>query len=207
MVNAVLLDIFQKSDLNTVDCAFDTGSCVAGALSSPHNIAIAYTYGTEPVKSAAQPYIINLSDITSQPITPDIVPQPGISASSVLENFNAEGLLYSTQPGWHAQKNPAYPQSITINFVMNKRIESIGFLPQDDNADRMPKHIKIETSENGSEWVTSGVYQDLCASKGADGWHQEKLPTPTEARYLRINIYSNCGNPNLLTLRGFRASP
>jgi len=86
-------------------------------------------------------------------------------------------------------------------------MDGIGFLQQDIHTNRMPKHVKVKTSDDDKTWTHSGDYNNLCASEDIDGWHQKKLRSAVEARYLQIEIYSNCGDNQYLTLRGLRISP
>lgn len=205
MLNAILKEILITKKFHLVDCGSDTAICVGNALKNKNNIVISYT-NEEFIQSPIHPYMINLSDLTSRPINPNIniIEVPEVFVSSILDNFDASGLLSSNQPGWHAQKNPSYPQTLTVDFKGYKQFEKIGFLPQDGHLERMPKNITIEISIDSNTWIEIASTPDLCSLKAQDGWYQKQLISSTQARYLRINIFSNCGNSDLLTLRGFK---
>ena len=208
MFNAILRE--HEKNYNLFDCAFDTMACVENATKEGGNIVIAYTNGLDPIESSVEPYLINLSELTSEPVHPvvNIIEPPGISVTSILRNLGPEGLFSSAQPGWHAQKNPIYPQVMTIDHKEIKFIGRVSFLPQDNYVERMPKYIKVETSVDGSNWVSSGVFPDLCVlGSEKSNWHEIELGAPVKAQYIRIKIYSNCGDPNYLTLRGLKISP
>ncbi|WP_459853478.1 discoidin domain-containing protein [Humidesulfovibrio idahonensis] len=209
MINAVIREHIDKREFNQIDCGSNTNLCVSTMLKNPHNVIIGYSDGAKPLTCPVQPYLINLSALTDNPVTPviNVVEPPAISVTSILKDFNGDGLLASTEPGWHSQEKQSYPQAVTIDFKKNKHIERVDFLPQDRFLERMPKHVKIETSADGIKWTNSGNYSNICASDSVDGWHEEKLPNAVDARVLRVVIYSNCGDQNLLTLRGIRIWP
>lgn len=133
-----------------------------------------------------------------------LFPKTKINVTSQLGEYGPEGLFESQQPGWHAEKSPRYPQSITIDFYVPREINLLGMLPQDGNLGRAPKTIRIEISNDGKLWVPVADIDNACASNTAQGWHDEKFVPPAKTRYLKIIIFSNCGDPNFLTLRGLR---
>jgi len=212
MINAVLREELPDNNLNIVDCGFDTESCVANALANPKNIAVAYVNGSGApksvfIKSQTQPYVINISELTSKPVNPviKIVESPTISATSTLDDFGPQGLFMEIAPGWHAKRNPEYPQTLSIEFKEAKYFDTISFLPQDKTfIARAPKAVRIKTSSDGKLWRTVAQVGDMCSYNSIRGWNKVNLPSKVEARYLEIDILSNCGDPEFLTLRGIK---
>ena len=163
------------------------------------------------VELPSEPLVINMSSLTNNSMTFDYqIAQPTwpvISSSSQHKNFGAAGLLELESPGWHAEVDPIYPQTITVDLRMSRSINGFGLLPQLGHANRMPKNVRLITSNDGEHWEILGTYDDLCIPENADEWHYENLIIGVEARYLKFEIHSNCGDPNLLTLRGLKISP
>ncbi|MCB1770122.1 MAG: discoidin domain-containing protein, partial [Candidatus Competibacteraceae bacterium] len=155
-------------------------------------------------------YLENLKDVDNFSIFKNKSDHcfPKLTASSQLDSFSPDGLLQAIQPGWHSARNPKYPQTITIDFGKTQSIEKIGILPQDQNEKRMPRIIEIRTSDNEKNWVSSGLFDDLCLSGDQDrgDWRIIKFPVPVNGRYLQIKILANCGDPALLTFRGLRVN-
>lgn len=132
-------------------------------------------------------------------------PTYSISASSYMKGLGPEGLSTAKSPGWHAVKNPTYPQTLTLDFHGIWSFNQISFLAQENYLiSRAPKHIRIETSNDGESWVTIASSKNICTPNTSDGWHNYKLPKTFEARYLKIEILSNCGDTTLLTLKGLQ---
>jgi hypothetical protein len=129
--------------------------------------------------------------------------KPSISATSQLASFAPDGLMEAKQPGWHSAQDPHYPQTIQIDLKMVQRVSSVGFLPQDGNASRGPQSVDISVSGDGTDWISAANSGALCKLND-EGWHDVKLDSPHDVRFIRISIYSNCGSPDLLTLRGLR---
>lgn len=129
---------------------------------------------------------------------------PTITASSQLNDLGPQDLLLQRQPGWHAEPNPTYPQSLVIDFHQSQLVKSIGFLPQDGNAPRSPKRIKVSVSENGKLWEAVGMYDNICSAGVFSGWHNVTLQKKVTARFMQIDILANCGDPSLLTLKGLK---
>lgn len=208
MFNALVRERDHKPEFKVIDCASDV-ACIGTALENTKSVVIAYINGNVTINSSVEPYVINLSELTKNPAYPTtkIAESPSILVTSTLNDYSAHGILSSVPPAWHAEENPRYPQIIKIDFKENKSIGRLGLLPQDSHMNRMPKSLRVKTSANGNSWTDLGTYNDLCEQKGGDGWHEVKLATPVEARHIQIEIYSNCGDPRLLTLKGLRVHP
>jgi hypothetical protein len=205
MVNALLRERRDHPAFQMVDCAFDQ-ACANGWLQDPKKIVLGYTNGIETIKTAVEPFVINLSALTSNAVNPSIVrgESPSISVSSTLGDLAPFGLLSSGQPGWHAERHPRYPQTISIDFKEVESIGNLGLLPQDGHVARMPKIVRIKLSNDGKSWTTAASSENICEANEPEGWHGVKLPEPLKARFLQIDILSNCGDPAYLTLRGLR---
>ncbi|PLW77266.1 discoidin domain-containing protein [Cohaesibacter celericrescens] len=207
MLNAVFRETTNIPNFNLVDCGFDTALCVGSALVRPNNVVLAYTDGHETINAPIQPYVMNLSKLTSKPKNPTITiaKTPTISATSTLNNYGPEGLLAQKSPGWHAEKNPKYPQLLSIDLSEVKSFSTISFLPQAPTLTaRSAKSIHVKVSKNGKSWIDMGNTDDICLANAPGGWHTLKLPNQVAARFLEIEILSNCGDPEYLTLRGLK---
>ncbi|HEY7391299.1 MAG TPA: discoidin domain-containing protein [Bryobacteraceae bacterium] len=128
-----------------------------------------------------------------------------ISASSVLLPYTADGLLEAKQPGWHAAPPVTYPQVLTFYFKEARQVESVSFLPQDQNTDRGPKSIEVELSDSGLAWRKVATIANACTSTGV--WSSHRLRKSVLTQHIRLRILTNCGNPSLLTLRGVKFTP
>jgi hypothetical protein len=208
MINAIFREELPDRRLNIVDCGFDTNSCVGMVLTNPKNIALAYINGagapkSDLIKSPTQPYVINISELTSKPVNPifKIVESPSTSATSMLDDFGPQGLFMGISPGWHAKRNPEYPQTLSIDFKERKHLDTISFLPQQQHSTRAPKSIEIEISDDHSGWRK--IYKgELACESDSESWRKVTFDNSVSARYMRINIFKNCGDPHHLTLRG-----
>ena len=137
------------------------------------------------------------------PVISSRVPAARIKTSSVLGQFNADGILRAAEPGWHADSPPVYPQWIEISFDEMQNIHGLALLPQDGNSRRAPREIRIAMSSDGGEWTLLTAIADACNRTG-DTWRSHPLPLPVATMHLRLTILSNCGDRRFLTLRGLR---
>lgn len=127
-----------------------------------------------------------------------------ISATSQLDEFGPEGLLELRQPGWHAASPAKYPQSLLLDFQQSKQWSLAGFLHQDKHPERGPKALAIEASNDKESWEKIAESDNVCSSNSEGGWHELKFTDAMEARYWKITIFSNCGDPTFLTLKGLK---
>lgn len=205
MLNALLRERHDRPKLRLIDCSSDH-VCANAAAQDPNVIALGYTKGMDIISSSVDPFIINLSLFTSSPVTPSIVriKGPTVTVSSMLNDLGPYGLLTAMQPGWHSAQRPKYPQTIEIDLADEKTFDKLSLLPQDSFVSRMPSLVELSVrSENGA-WVEKGVFDDLCNAAGPDAWHTLRLDSPVKARFVRLTILRNCGDPELLTLKGLR---
>jgi hypothetical protein len=205
MLNALLRERHDRPPLLLIDCSSDQ-VCANAAAQDPTVMVVGYTHGVNVISSTVDPFIINLSLLTSSPVTPSvaIVKGPTVTASSMFRNFGPYGLLTAMKPGWHSERYPNYPQIIEIDLADEKVFDKVGLLPQDNVVSRMPSYLKLSMRSANGAWTEKGVFDDLCNAVGADGWHTLNLDSPVKARFIRLTILQNCGDPELLTLRGLR---
>ena len=111
--------------------------------------------------------------------------------------------MNSVNPGWHASSPVVYPQNLTVDFNLPRMVKKVSFLPQNGLPNRAPKSIRIDVSIDGMRW-NNIASEDLNCPGESGQWNSVKATTHVMARYLKINILSNCGDPSLLTLRGLR---
>jgi hypothetical protein len=140
------------------------------------------------------------SDVATKPVAS----KPVITASSKTGEFGPQGLFDAAQPGWHSAQPPKYPESLTLDFGSPRQVKLIGLLGQDGQPARAAKALRIESSSDGKAWTAVGGSENACASNKPDGWFDVDLANSITTQYLRIVIFSNCGDATLLTLRGLR---
>jgi hypothetical protein len=206
MFNAVFREITDRPKINLVDCAFDQ-LCANIAMQNKETVVLGYTKGLAEIRSPVEPFVINLSVLTSQPVMPTIVQTnnvPMLKASSTFGNLGPYGLLTAQQPGWHAERHPHYPQILDINLSEVKTFSKVLLLPQDGLLLRMPGSLEVSIRSEGQDWLQVGHFDGLCNATTEDGWHQVVLDRPLSAQFVRLVIFRNCGDPELLTLRGLR---
>lgn len=126
-----------------------------------------------------------------------------ITATSVHESYGPEGLLKVVEPGWHAKPSTVYPQIVTFAFAQGQQIRQIGFLPQAGGVSRSPKKLVLEISDDGNTWKEVAAMENDCNAP-AENWRDHSIDSTVITKNVRIRILSNCGAPDLLTLRGVR---
>lgn len=119
-----------------------------------------------------------------------------ISASSKRE-YGPEGLFESKEPGWHSAAPPSYPETIHIAFK-RQQLDGVRMLAQYQNIQRAPKLVQVRYSLDGTHWKKTEKFNFDCNHE----WRNIQFKNSIEASYIDIIIYSNCGNPDLLTLKG-----
>lgn len=127
-----------------------------------------------------------------------------VTASSQLQDYGPQGLFEAVQPGWHSATPPTYPESLMVDFMTPQKVKFIGLLQQDGLPARAPKSLRIEASSDGKTWTEVGGSDDACVPNKPDGWVKIDLAKPITTQYMKIVIFSNCGDTPLLTLRGLR---
>lgn len=134
--------------------------------------------------------------------SPEII----IKASSQIKEFGPEGLLNNIQPGWHAQKNPHYPQTINITFKDEKTLSKILLYPQDNHPNRAPNKIRINYMKNNKTWVKGDIYNSACLNPDNSNSDYTKIifNTPIKTQQIQLEIINNCGDIEFLTLKGIK---
>jgi F5/8 type C domain len=128
---------------------------------------------------------------------------PKITVSTVSNNLNGDSLLESKAPGWHAATPPSYPEYIQVDLGKSDVIGYVGLLPQEGQFIRFAKAIRVDISDDGKTWKPIAGSDNMCEANMPDGWTNLSF-SPEKARYIKIMIFSNCGDANLLTVQGLR---
>ena len=119
-------------------------------------------------------------------------------ASSIWEQCGVENVFDGENSTYWQSGMGGLPQWLMVDMEGYKRID--GFLLKNKNdvvTDALPKHIKVETSLNKSDWQTVLDIAELPQEKG-----RQTLPLAqtTVARYFRITILSTWGDTNYSNL-------
>jgi len=61
----------------------------------------------------------------------------------------------------------------------------------------------VERSKDGRTWEPVAKLKNSCEGPDSE-WRMHSLGKAIDTHYLRIEILSNCGVPDLLTLRGLK---
>jgi hypothetical protein len=142
----------------------------------------------------------------AEPFEPEItgsVPEGTVSTSSVLESFDASGILRAVSPGWHSKNPASYPEWVQVRFETPREIRQVSLLAQHENGARAPRRFDVQTSADGRKWVTATTVENGCDGE-AGRWRDYPLPMAVNTRWLRLLIAENCGDPQLVTLRGLK---
>lgn len=206
MFHAIFRELRDRPTMNMVNCGFDQ-LCANAAVQHEGTVVLGYTKGLTEIRSLVEPFVINLSLLTSRPVVPPISRinnAPNVKASSTFGDFGPYGLLTATEPGWHAERRPRYPQTIDIDLSEVKTFTKLLLLPQDGLHVRMPGSLEVSIRSENGNWLQVGRFDDLCNATKEDGWHSVTLDKAQNAQFVRLAIFRNCGDPELLTLRGLR---
>ena len=125
-----------------------------------------------------------------------------VQASSVHENLGPEGLLSAGNPGWHAAVPVQFPQQLGVEFKSARLIRNISMLSQTGEPSRAPKKLTIEFKQDNSTWKEAFNGELDCGAYRDETWQKLERFDEFEAKHLRITMHSNCGHPQLLTLKG-----
>jgi hypothetical protein len=171
-------------------------ACAAGCSQpAPESTAPAETSAAAPAPAPVLPPVL-------LPLTTG-VPVAKVTQSSMLETFDASGVLSASQPGWHAAKGPAYPQWVALTFAEPRTISRLSLLPQDTQVARAPKSVDVQTSQDGKTWTTVQSITDACQGD-ENSWREFAVDKPVTTSRLRLLVLANCGDPDYLTLRGVK---
>jgi len=201
---AIFRELFLAIPFEISVCLRDN-MCIVENIRHKDRVVIDLGYEAE-IERPLKAYVVNLTKHTSDPIFPRLIVKemPTLVASSTLNSLGVSGLFYAVQPGWHARKDPTYPQYIDIDMKENVQMFGFEFLPQDRHKERMPRRLVVEVSADGFSWVEAVKVDNLCDGPYYNGWRRLYMPAPINARWIKISILSNCGSQEYLSLRGFR---
>lgn len=91
---------------------------------------------------------------------------------------------------WHTDLS-GMPQWFAVNMNEYKLIEGFTWVNRQDGADAVPKHVKFETSMNGTDWTE---VLDLPEIPKSNLIQIIQLPKKVIARYFKVTILSNWAN-------------
>lgn len=206
MFHAIFREFSERPRIHLVNCGFDQ-LCANAAVQHEGTVVLGYTKGLTEIRSLVEPFVINLSLLTSRPVVPPISRinnAPNVKASSTFGNFGPYGLLTATQPGWHAEQRPNYPQTLDIDLSEVRTFSKVQLLPQEGLHVRMPGSLEMSIRSEDGAWVSVGRFDGVCDATREDGWHSVVLKKEVSAQFVRLVIAQNCGDPELLTLRVLR---
>lgn len=127
-----------------------------------------------------------------------------LTASSQSADLGPQGLFSAVPPGWHSSQPPKFPETVTVDFGDSRQLRYLGLLQQEGQPERAPKALRVEMSNDGNTWVPVAGADDACKANMPDGWFNIDFSRPSSGRYLRVVIFTNCGDAYLLTVRGLR---
>ena len=112
-----------------------------------------------------------------------------LDASSVWQpGFPVENIWDGNRNSfWHTALD-GMPQWFSVNMNEYKLIEGFSWINRQDNADAHPKHVKFETSMNGTVWTEVLDIQEMPKSNVLQIF---ELPEKVVAYYFRVTILSN----------------
>ena len=208
MFNALLR---ERSDhpvgktTNVVVCGFDQ-FCASRSLARGSDIVLGITNADMPIKSAVDPFLINISTITSRPVNPVVerIALPEAGAGSNQDVADASAYLFHTPPGWVVERDATIPQTLTIDLLGSKPVKAVGILAQAGNAQRAPGRVRVRLSNDRRSWVTAAEANKLCATNPPYEWRSVRIPGQPKARYVEVSILANCGDPSLVTVSGLK---
>jgi len=88
---------------------------------------------------------------------------------------------------WHTALD-GMPQWFAVNLHEYKLIEGFTWINRQDGADALPKHVKFETSMNGTDWTEVLDVQEMPKTNGLQIL---ELPEKVVALYFKVTILSN----------------
>ncbi len=127
-----------------------------------------------------------------------------ITASSTHQSYGPAGLFEVKGPGWHAATPIVFPQELSFEFGAPVVFQRLALLHQERHPERAPRGYLVEVSVDGNLWTLAAVVDNACSPNTPDGWNETELPKQTKARFMKLVVTSNCGDPGLLTLLGVR---
>jgi F5/8 type C domain len=167
---------------------------------APANTALRYT--------APAPAAITAVDAApptrSPPAAAKSTAAPSITSSSHSERMDANGLLKTASAGWQSGGSPDYPEWLLVDFHVSREVRLIALKAQDNQQARAPQILRVESSEDGKQWLPQAASEIPCAPNTDEGWLNLGLLTVAKGRYLKIVILANCGAEDFVAIRGLR---
>ena len=167
---------------------------------APANTALRYT--------APAPAAITAVDVApptrSPPAAAKSTAAPSITSSSHSERMDANGLLKTASAGWQSGGPPDYPEWLLVDFHVSREVRLIALKAQDNQQARAPQILRVESSEDGKQWLPQAASEIPCAPNTDEGWLNLGLLTVAKGRYLKIVILANCGAEDFVAIRGLR---
>lgn len=168
---------------------------------APANTALRYTApalapSTSPAAVAAPSPRAVAAKSTAAP--------PSITSSSHSERMEADSLLKPGSAGWQSASPPDYPEWLLVDFHASREVRLIALKAQDNQQARAPQILRVESSEDGKQWLPQAASEIPCAPNTDEGWLNLGLLTVAKGRYLKIVILANCGAEDFIAIRGMR---
>lgn len=100
---------------------------------------------------------------------------------------------------WHSQYDPhvGFPHSIEIDMGKKQKVQAIAITPRHDSDNGRIKAARIYLSDSSQNWGSPVFEGDL---PNSEGLHFVELPSPREARYLKLVAETDHTNKGLTTI-------
>ena len=118
--------------------------------------------------------------------------------------MEADSLLKPGSAGWQSARPPDYPEWLLVDFHASREVRLIALKAQDNQQARAPQILRVESSEDGKQWLPQAASEIPCAPNTDEGWLNLGLLTVAKGRYLKIVILANCGAEDFIAIRGLR---
>ena len=118
--------------------------------------------------------------------------------------MEADSLLKPGSAGWQSASPPDYPEWLLVDFHASREVRLIALKAQDNQQARAPQILRVESSEDGMQWLPQAASEIPCAPNTDEGWLNLGLLTVAKGRYLKIVILANCGAEDFIAIRGLR---
>ncbi|MBF0344771.1 MAG: discoidin domain-containing protein [Nitrospirae bacterium] len=131
-----------------------------------------------------------------------------IKASSILGSLGTDKLFGTkiTYTAWHTQSPPVYPEWLNLTFqrpVSFKKLVLTPQYPRNIFIARAPRQYAIKISDNGIDWKELAYVDDVCKVFMTDN-NVTELPETITTKFVRLELYSNCGDKHNLSVLNIR---
>ncbi|KJU86948.1 membrane protein [Candidatus Magnetobacterium bavaricum] len=134
-----------------------------------------------------------------------------VKSSSIFQGLGPDRLLDEDDgiDAWHSQNPPVYPEWLEFEFKERVFFRTLTVMQQsrskkDPNRTflgRAPQSIALKISDDGIAWKDVLYVNNMC-NKYTDERYNLELLSTVVARFVRVEIHSNCGDPDLVTIQG-----